>query len=540
MVFVIRRAMTYTIRMLSLWLGAVLLLATSSGSSSVIVLDRSDAPVAGASVTFFSPSSARDVEVSDDAGLATARRGFIAERAMASAPNCAPGEAAFAGKAQITLRLECTLTVIGHVRVATGSTQTLHALPVAASVMDSRAIAASPARTGDALLRALPGMDRDRSNSAFTNYGQLRVSFSGAGNDRGLVIADGVPAQDGFGGQIDWAAYPAADVRRVELLRGAGSALYGAGAVGGVLDIDTLDPSAANAAGTFSFAGGSRGLFTSYVGISTPLSTKLAASFSAQQQRLSYQDLTPGYAFRDDSAAVARDAMASFRLRYAAGARDTISYGYRAAWDYQQEGRSNYDFWRRLVQHDLQYQHTASRSQTAVTYFTRSAFVTNRADQTPAAPGILRYTQYVPTTESGASGTWIVDSPLSTFELRSDMRWIRGSSTQYGPTGLFQSAGSGVQQLVIISRPSPECVSTSRARCWQPPHPARNARCRRVSHCVMILEGGSHCALLRAPVSGFRFSTSLCAGTSSVARAICRIRRSCLNAVRHWRVAWIG
>ena len=60
------------------------------------------------------------------------------------------------------------------------------------------------------------------SNSAFTNYGQLRASFSGAGNDRGLVLVDGIPAQDGFGGQIDWQAYPPNDIQFAELLRGAG------------------------------------------------------------------------------------------------------------------------------------------------------------------------------------------------------------------------------------------------------------------------------------------------------------------------------
>ena len=445
--FAICRFMPYTARMLSLVLGVLLAAVAPGVSPSVVVLDRSNVPLVGASVVFVTSDGARDIEASDNLGRATARSGFMAVRALVSALHCAPAETAVAETTQLTLHLDCSLVVIERVQVATGSAQTLHALPVAASVMDINAIDVTTARTGDALLRALPGMDRDRSNSAFTNYGQLRVSFSGAGNDRGLVLADGVPAQDGFGGQIDWAAYPAADIRRVELLRGAGSALYGAGAVGGVLDLETFAPATARATGTLSLAAGSHGLFTSYVGIAMPLSTKLAASFSAQQQRLSYQDLAPGYSFPGDSPAVARDAMTSLRLRYAASERDAISYGYRAAWDYQQEGRSNYDFWRRLVQHDVRYQNNGSRSQLKITYFTRSAFVTNRADQTPAAPGVLRYTQYVPTTESGASSTWIAISPLSTFELRGDARWIRGSSTQNGSTGLFQSSGSGAQQL---------------------------------------------------------------------------------------------
>lgn len=91
-------------------------------------------------------------------------------------------------------------------------------------------------------MRALPGFDRTRSDSAFTNYGQLRASFSGAGNDRGTVFVDGIPAQNGFGGQIDWQAYPTEEIQRIELLRGPGSARYGSGAIGGALDIAAFGP----------------------------------------------------------------------------------------------------------------------------------------------------------------------------------------------------------------------------------------------------------------------------------------------------------
>src|ERR1700678_3576103 len=73
------------------------------------------------------------------------------------------------------------LPVIGIVRVATGSLESLHQLPVPASVLDQQAMMSLPAITGDQILGNLPGFDRDRSNSMFTNYGQLRVSFAGLG-----------------------------------------------------------------------------------------------------------------------------------------------------------------------------------------------------------------------------------------------------------------------------------------------------------------------------------------------------------------------
>ncbi|MGR4065948.1 MAG: TonB-dependent receptor, partial [Vulcanimicrobiaceae bacterium] len=121
---------------------------------------------------------------------------------------------------RVAVKLACRLPVIGSVRVATGSPQALHQLPVPASVLDREQIATNPATTADGLLRVMPGVDRNRSNSMFTNYGQVRVSFTGAGTDRGLVLVDGIPAQDGFGGQINWALYPSLDLTRAELLRG--------------------------------------------------------------------------------------------------------------------------------------------------------------------------------------------------------------------------------------------------------------------------------------------------------------------------------
>jgi vitamin B12 transporter len=425
---------------------AALLLASTLAAPTVVVLDRDGNPVPGASVAFVAADDSRDTETANARGRATPRVAFAATRAQISAPNCASVTIEITGGEQ-RITLPCSLGVISRVRVATGSSQSLHALPFAASVLDRTSIATSPSATGDAMLRVLPGFDRTRSNSAFTNYGQLRVSFNGAGNDRGLVFVDGVPAQDGFGGQIDWTAYPTADVRRAELLRGPGSALYGAGAIGGVLSLDTFGPTQGEPEGALALAGGSRSFSTYYVAYTAALSRKLSASFSSQQMRMSYSDLPPGYTSPIDQPATTKNDMASFRFRYTASPGSIFEYGYLGAWDYQQEGRPNYEFWRRLVQHDFSYVHPQDRSQLALDYFVRNAFITNLADQAPTDPGVLRYTQYVPTSESGVGITWNVDSNDSTFQLRGDGRFIRGSSTQFGSTGAFQSAGSGAQQI---------------------------------------------------------------------------------------------
>lgn len=339
--------------------------------------------------------------------------------------------------------------LIERVRVATGTPQALHRLPLPASLLDASQLHSNAAPTGDAALRQLPGFDRDRSNSAFTNYGQLRVSFAGAGNDRGVVLVDGIPAQDAFGGQIDWAAYPTNDLTRAELLRGPGSALYGSGAIGGVLSLETIAPSRSSD-GTVSISAGTHDALRAYANATAALSSKLSASVAASQQRLSYADFPAAYRGPVDSPAVSRANMVSLRLRYAASNVTVLDYGYRGAWDDQQEGRPNYDFWRNFVQHSAGVVHASPNASVAATLYERNTFVTNRADK-PSSPGALLYTQVVPTHEGGAIASWTVDAPHSTFALRADARFVNGVSDQLDAANAIVASGSGVQRLADLA-----------------------------------------------------------------------------------------
>ena len=56
---------------------------------------------------------------------------------------------------------------------------------------------------------------------------------------RVLLLVDGVPANQGDRGGIDWDMLPMQDVERVEIVKGAGSSLYGSAALGGVVNLIT-------------------------------------------------------------------------------------------------------------------------------------------------------------------------------------------------------------------------------------------------------------------------------------------------------------
>jgi len=58
---------------------------------------------------------------------------------------------------------------------------------------------------------------------------------------RVLLLVDGVPANEGDRGGIDWDVVPLEQVDRVEVVKGAGSSLYGSAALGGVVNLITHD-----------------------------------------------------------------------------------------------------------------------------------------------------------------------------------------------------------------------------------------------------------------------------------------------------------
>lgn len=69
------------------------------------------------------------------------------------------------------------------------------------------------------------------------------VSMRGLpGDDRTLVLLNGLPLNQGYSGGVDWATLSLENVERIEVIRGASSALYGGNAMGGVINIITHSP----------------------------------------------------------------------------------------------------------------------------------------------------------------------------------------------------------------------------------------------------------------------------------------------------------
>jgi outer membrane receptor protein involved in Fe transport len=115
--------------------------------------------------------------------------------------------------------------------------------PGSATVIDAEGLMAFPALTVDDRLRSVPGFSLFRRSSSRvanpTTQGVTLRGLSGSGASRTAVFADGVPANDPFGGWVYWNRIPLAAINRIEVSRGGSSDLHGSDAMGGAIRIET-------------------------------------------------------------------------------------------------------------------------------------------------------------------------------------------------------------------------------------------------------------------------------------------------------------
>jgi vitamin B12 transporter len=172
----------------------------------------------------------------------------LAHASAAPAPAPSPSPAASA----------TPLPEIGHVvtsdrqpEAANAAARTTYVVP------KSEMIARGYASVADALT-SVPGVVIERYGA----YGSAaNVGIRGSSSAQVLVLLDGRPIGSAELGTVDLGAISTSGVERIEIVEGGGATLYGAGAIGGVVNIITARPASAPAfvkltAGSFDATGG--------------------------------------------------------------------------------------------------------------------------------------------------------------------------------------------------------------------------------------------------------------------------------------------
>lgn len=230
----------------------LLLSVTAAAQTSLTgtVLDSSGAPVPDAAVRLDAGGSAiaesrtavnGQFQIERPAGSPANLRLVVTAAGFALATETVPPD---------RIRFDVTLQPAAFfeaVNVTSSRTDVPRADPtVTMTVIPSSELLTSAAVTLDDALKMVPGFTLFRRTSSRTaNPTAQGVALRGIGGtspSRSLVLADGVPLNDAFGGWVYWNKIPQVAIDRLEVQRGSGSDLYGADAVGGVVQLLTLRP----------------------------------------------------------------------------------------------------------------------------------------------------------------------------------------------------------------------------------------------------------------------------------------------------------
>nr|WP_279637139.1 TonB-dependent receptor [Corallococcus sicarius] len=199
--------------------------AAQSESPDVPVTVGSQAPDADSAAPAAPATGAPDGGASDAPDGASLAGAAQASDTGAEAPTGEPGPP------------RETQTVV----TATRLPRPLRDVPATTVVIPREEMERSPTLTQDALVRTLPSASTFRRTPSLvadpTAQGLNLRGLAPSGVARGLVLLDGLPVNDPYGGWVFWRALPRLGLDRIEVVPTGGSALYGSAALGGVVQL---------------------------------------------------------------------------------------------------------------------------------------------------------------------------------------------------------------------------------------------------------------------------------------------------------------
>jgi iron complex outermembrane receptor protein len=145
------------------------------------------------------------------------------------------------------------------ISIATGRRQSVATAPAVGTVITAQDIRAMAATDLDQILETVPGLHVGRSPGFYAPVYSFRGIYSDF-NAQVLLLVNGQPLKSLYTGNrtLTWGGMPVEAISRVEVIRGPGSAVYGADAFAGVINVVTKDkadipaPEAGARVGSFS------------------------------------------------------------------------------------------------------------------------------------------------------------------------------------------------------------------------------------------------------------------------------------------------
>ena len=126
------------------------------------------------------------------------------------------------------------------ISIATGNAQPISRAPAVATVITADDIKEIGARDIDEVLETVPGLHVARSTIGYNPIYTFRGVYSSE-NPQVLMLVNNIPITNLFRGDrnVVWGGFPVESISRIEVIRGPGSAVYGADAFAGMINIIT-------------------------------------------------------------------------------------------------------------------------------------------------------------------------------------------------------------------------------------------------------------------------------------------------------------
>lgn len=121
---------------------------------------------------------------------------------------------------------------------ASKHTQAVQDVPISVSTVEAKDIESRNITRIDDALRYVPGVNMAKDQVSIRGSSGFALGLG----SRVALMLDGFPMLSGDNGDMKFDALPFLNIERIEVLKGAGSALYGTSALGGVVSIFTASP----------------------------------------------------------------------------------------------------------------------------------------------------------------------------------------------------------------------------------------------------------------------------------------------------------
>ena len=293
-------------------------------------------------------------------------------------------------------------------------------------LIDRERLTGSASNRLEDILRDVPGFQLFRRSDARsanpTSQGATLRALGGNASSRALLILDGVPQTDPFGGWVSWPAYDPRRLGAVRVTRGGGSGANGAGALAGTIELFSASPSELRGLGG-GFTYGSRDSLDAYTGLGVPLGSGFATASASYARGDGFVPL-----IQEQRGPVDRPSayeQASVSLRAVAPVSNMIELQANGLWftDERERGTAFSDIRTQGFDASLRLVGSGAWGWSALGYLQTRQFYNSFASVNAARTSVSRVSEQYNVPSAGYGARAEVRPPLGDLELRLGAEW---------------------------------------------------------------------------------------------------------------------